>query len=270
MNRLAVSNIAWSPDEEVVAYELLVKCGVKNLEIAPPRFWPDIFLASEQDIHQSLQPALDAGLQIVAFQAILFGKADLLLFDANSRPLLAGYLNRMAQICAWSGAKTMVFGAPANRLVPEGMTKTEAFDIATNFFQKLGKHASDLGVTFGIEANPTAYQCNFCTHVGDVIELVRRVDSPGVRWHLDSGELAMNQENIVEVISNDADLICHAHVSEPMLGGFEQPWSGHAQVLHTLEAVHYTGPISLEMKRQPDGLAAVERAIRFANSLGVV
>ncbi len=254
--RLAVSHIAWSPDEDGAAWELLALRGVSQIEVAPGRFFSG-------SVREALTPLVDLGFTIVGFQAILFGKPDLQLFEADRRPALLDEMKRLASLCADAGGRYLVFGAPKNRLVPASMTAGEAFAIAVEFFQSLGRHASDCGVTFGIEANPRDYGANFCTNVTETTGLVRAVNSPGIRWHLDTGELAMNHEDLEVAISGNADLIGSAHISEPNLGAFDTAWLGHAQTAALLASVGYAGPLSLEMKRPPNGLAGVAEAVDF-------
>jgi sugar phosphate isomerase/epimerase len=90
------------------------------------------------------------------------------------------------------------------------------------------------------------------------------VNSKGVRWHLDTGEMAMNKERLPDVISANIDLVGSVHISEPMLGGFESPWSGHTVVSECIKGHGYSGFLSIEMKRQDLGLEAVKTAIDFA------
>jgi len=258
--QFAISNIAWLPEEDETAYNLLSELGVGHLEVAPGRIWPDPG-APEAGV---LPASVDRrSLTISGFQAILFGKPELLLFDDVMRPKLAEHLIKLAQTCSTAGGKYLVFGAPKNRLIPPWMSTAQAFDVAGAFFQVLAARTGKLGVTFGIEANPTEYGCNFCTHVADVARLVREVDSSVIRWHLDTGEMAMNSEKLPDVILDHADLIGSVHVSEPDLGDFSNPWPGHLAAASALRSVGYNGILSLEMKRPSDGLAGVRRAAEF-------
>jgi len=187
----------------------------------------------------------------------------LLLFNEPTRHKLADHLCRLARTCSFAGGKYLVFGAPKNRFIPSEMPITQAFDIAVDFFKDLANRTEALGITFAIEANPSDYGCNFCTHIADVACLVRAVDSPVIRWHLDTGEMAMNSEDLPSVIAENADLIGSAHVSEPNLGDFSAPWSGHKAVASALRSVGYDEFLSLEMKRPPNGLDDVKCAADF-------
>ena len=259
---ISVSNIAWSPEEDAAAFQLLREMEIGHIEVAPGRIWPAAGETPRDQVASAMASLHEAGLGISGFQAILFGKPELKLFDETSNDLRS-YLERLAAVCAEAGGQYLVFGAPKNRWIPEGMDPAAAFEKAVSFFRILGATASKLGVTFGIEANPEAYGCNFCTHAADVAALVRTVDSPGVRWHLDAGEFAMNSEPVRETILAHADLIGSMHVSQPNLGDFASPWDGHASVAAALNEAGYSGPISLEMKRPPEGLSGVRQAISF-------
>lgn len=69
--KIAISNIAWSADEDEAAYDLLAALGVGHLEVAPGRVWPDPVAPEAGDLPAPLTRRL---LAISGFQAILFGK----------------------------------------------------------------------------------------------------------------------------------------------------------------------------------------------------
>src|SRR5207248_3429675 len=115
------------------------------------------------------------GLPIVAMQALLFGRDDLLLFDAESRPRLAQYLARIIDVGAALGARALVFGSPKNRrrgaLAPE-----TALDIAATFFREMAVRADAAGAFICVEPNPPSYGCDFITTTDEAVGLAERVD----------------------------------------------------------------------------------------------
>jgi D-psicose/D-tagatose/L-ribulose 3-epimerase len=264
---LAFSNIAWSPEEDDSAINLLASLGVHQIEAAPGRLWSDLLHTTPVMGEDTRANLAAQGVIVAGFQAILFGYADLQLFDDRSRPKLLSYLRRLADLCASVGGGYLVFGAPKNRWIPEEISDHEAIMIAADFFKELGGYAQEKGVVFGIEANPAPYGCNFCTTIKEVSSLVREINSPGVRWHLDTGEMAMNEERVPDVILDNADIIGSVHISEPNLRGFSTPWDGHSAVALALNQAGYSGVISIEMKKQPEGLKAVDQAVRAVSRL---
>lgn len=263
--KIAFSNIAWNLEEDAAAFECLLTNDISCLEAAPLRLWQNIENISQTDALATKAFFKDKGFSISGFQAILFGQPQLQLFEKKSREALFSYLTHIADLCSAVGGKYLVFGAPKNRWLPENLPPQEAFEVAKTFFKELGIYAVKKGVVFGIEANPADYGCNFCTTIKEVIDLIKGVDSPGIRWHLDTGEMAMNKENIPYVIESNSHLIGSVHISEPFLNGFETPWKGHQIVAAYLKKASFQGALSIEMKRQPSGLAAVEQAVHFVS-----
>jgi sugar phosphate isomerase/epimerase len=256
----AVSHIAWSPEEEPVAFEAILKKGVSSIEVAPGRIWLNPTCPDPPGLPMTFTRS---GMKICGFQAILFSRPDLLLFSELTLHDLEDYLAGLAKSAASCGAHYLVFGAPKNRRVPEGMSSEKALKIAAGLFSRLASRIEALGVVFGIEANPSDYGCNFCTHVSEVIDLVARVNHPAIRWHLDTGELLMNSENVQGVIQDHARWIGSVHVSEPWLSDFSSPSPKHHEIAKALKSSKYSGTISLEMKRPEAGLAQVEAAVDF-------
>jgi hypothetical protein len=272
--KAVVSHLAWSAEEEQQAWELAARLGFKVGEVAPGRCWSRESLlewacgeASEPPGWN--RPAIE-GWRVAGFQAILFGFPDWQIFSETTAPLMAGYLKGLARLLGCEGGLYLVFGAPKNRLRPEGMSAAEARDKAVAFFSPLAQAADRGGVFFAFEANPAAYGGNFAQTSVEAIELVRAVNHPGLRWHLDTGELAMNGHDGVsaaEVVRAGADVLGSVHVSEPFLGDFREPWPGHGAVAGALREIGYAGTVSLEMKAPEGGLDQVQRALEFLQTV---
>jgi D-psicose/D-tagatose/L-ribulose 3-epimerase len=262
---LAVSNIAWLPEEDAAAFDILRALDVTLLELAPSRKWTDPSVAGTGDAQHYGEELRAVGFSVAAFQAILFGKPELAIFEGpEARRKCVDYLVHIAELAAACGARPLVFGAPKNRRVPEGMSLVEADRIAFEFFRELARRTANLRVSFCLEPNPTGYGCNYLTHVADVAHMVRQVNSPGLRLQIDAGELAMNGESVEQAIQEQADIIGHIHISQAMLAGFEKPWEGHAVLARTLAQINYGLVLSIEMKRPANGLDGVRHAIEFA------
>jgi sugar phosphate isomerase/epimerase len=188
-----------------------------------------------------------------------------MLFGSDEiRRELAEYLKRVIRLAGWLGAGPLVFGSPKNR-ARSGLEKNAAMEMAAHFFHELGQAAQAAGCCLTIEPNPTEYGCDFVTTMDEAAELVRRVDSPGVRLQLDAGELAMNQEDLVRVITEHFPLIHHVHASEPMLGCLTAGANleFHREIGHRLRELHYEGFVTIEMKRHEPVEATVRESVRW-------
>jgi D-psicose/D-tagatose/L-ribulose 3-epimerase len=262
--KLAVSHLAWAPEEDAEAHALLRELGVSRIEIAPARFWSEWAGASQDSL---LARIADAGMSIVAFQALLFGRPDLTLFESDeARENCANFCEGLAALAGISGARALVFGSPKNRIIPEAMRQEDAWRIAMEFFRRIGAAAAACSACFCLEPNPAEYGGNFLTHMEGTVSLIREIESAGIRLQVDAGELAMNAEDVERVIGDNSHLIGHVHISQPLLSDFSQPWEGHARLAKSLRTSGYADTISIEMKRSDRGLDAVREAITFARA----
>jgi len=263
--KLAVSNIAWpgEPDVDAAAIALLVSNGIRGLEVAPTRVWPEwqgMEPASIRDFRRRIE---SAGLAISSLQSILFQKPELKLFGSDAdRAAMHDHLRLCADLAAGLGAHCLVFGAPKNR--DRGtLSEAEAFTIARDFFARASEYYAERGVCLGFEANPIDYQCNFAFESATAARLVRAVDSPGFRLHLDSACLFLAGENAVDAIEQNRDILAHFHVSEPHLGAFATPAAPHSAIAGALARIHYSAWCALEMRAATPPLPALESAVRF-------
>jgi sugar phosphate isomerase/epimerase len=260
--KLAVSNIAWPAEADERVAELLVRKGVRAVEVAPGKIRPnaaDITPGDAADYRRSWELR---GVRIVAMQALLFGRLDLTVFgEAAVRGRTLAHLTHLIAVAEMLGARVLVFGSPKNRLVGT-MPADEARAIAVEFFGRLGEEAARRGGVFCIEPNPAPYGGDFVTTVAEAVELVRAVNHPGFAVHLDAGGMALGNDLDPATIARSRPR--HFHVSEPHL----QPvpaTAPHAFLAGQLHGMGYDGYCSIEM-RQADGdwLGRLETAVDFA------
>ncbi|MFY0577109.1 sugar phosphate isomerase/epimerase family protein [Cystobacter fuscus] len=265
--RLAASNIAWKPKDDAAVAQALSAVGFEGVELAPTAVWerPLEVPASEVQRYRALWES--RGLRIVALQALLFGRPELQLFgDAQVRRQLAEHLLGMIRLGGQLGAGALVFGSPKNRPVGTRTTE-EAYDIAVPFFRELGAAAHEHGTALCIEPNPTVYGCDWITTSVEGLELVRRVDSPGFRLHLDAGGMTLSGESPGEATRACFAAACHFHASEPQLAPVGTPAVAHGAFAQALAEVRYKGWVSIEMRSQPNGedLPPLRSALDFVS-----
>ena len=265
--RLAMSNIAWSPDERLEAYAILAGAGFTGLEIAPGLFFhaaADPFAPDASTLAAALAEIAHAGLALVSMQSLLFGVTGAALFEGpEARAVFEAGMQRAIALAGRLRIPVLVFGSPLQRRVPDGMAMEAALAQAAAVFRRLGDAAAAAGTRIGIEANPAAYGTNFCTTLDEALAFVARVDHPAIAPHLDLGAMHMNGDfaGVPARLPALAPALAHVHVSEPDLAPAPADAAALVPVLRGLAAAGYTGAVSIEMKRAPDGLAAVRRAV---------
>lgn len=263
--KLAVSNIAWPSEQDETVAERLAPLGVAGIEVAPTKLWPAPLEATETQIDACRRAWEARGLPIIAAQALLFGKPELTLFqEAATRARTLEYLQGIVRLCGRLGARALVFGSPKNRRV-DGLDRAVAWQAAVDFFGKLGETAASADTSVVLEANPPEYGSDFLTRAREAIDLVRVVNHPGVRLHLDSGCMTLAGDPVAETFAGARDLLRHFHVSEPHLAPVGQGTVDHTAFARELHGIDYPHWISIEM-RQPEPFALE----RLAEAVGFV
>ncbi len=263
--RLSISNLAWAPERDEEVAVLLRRLGVGGVELAPTKVWPRPVEASAREVRDYRRFWESRGIRIVALQALLFGRPDLLLFgSAEGRRDLADYLAGLVRLAAALGAGVLVFGSPKNRQAGS-LPAADAERVAIDFFRRVGAVARGAGTAVCLEANPEAYGCDFITRAAQAGRLVEAVGEPGFGLHLDAGGMALCGEPPGPVLRRFGHLTRHFHVSEPHLTVVGEGGADHAAFANALRSVPYAGWVSIEMKQPDDAdvLGRLEEALHF-------
>lgn len=270
MAELAISNIAWTNDEEPAVIELLKDLGVSRVELAPTKYWDDPTTATEEQINEHLRQWRESGIEVVAFQSMLFSRPDLKLFETDDlREELIEYMSDFLRLASDMGASRLVFGSPKNRQ-KGGLDNKEAFDIAVDIFSRLGEVATKNDTILCIEPNAVQYGCDFITNAKEGGDIVRRIGSGGVGLHLDTACMYLAGDNIAEAIHDNADILKHFHVSAPMLGAVgSNSGINYQEAATALRDIGYDGVVSIEMRPGEPGtnVERVKSTIEFARSV---
>lgn len=263
--KLSVSNLAWPQGADEEAATILSRLGVRAVELAPGKAWPNPTNTTETEAVAVRNWWAERGFEIVAFQALVFGRPELQLFgEADIRQEFAEHLKKIARLAGWVGAGVLVFGSPKNRR-KESLPMPEAIGQAAEFFRPLGNFAAEQKTSFGIEANPIEYGCDFVTKLDQAVELVKAVNSSGFGLHLDTGGLYLSKDPLpqLEVIRP-----IHFHISEPNLVPIGQtvrfPHSTYAEWIHNQ---NYSGYFSVEMLAAGEWQVHLEDAVKFAQQI---
>lgn len=257
---LGFSHIAWAPEQETEALNLLRELGVKHLEVAPLRAFGPPEQALEAEVRRKADAVREEGLHISSMQALLFGTEGLSLFGHPGRAAMRDHLLAVARVAGWCGAQALVFGSPKNRL-KGAMTTEEAHRDAAPFFREIGDACAAAGTSLVMEANPPAYGADFCTSLEETLAFVKLVDSEGFRLHVDAGGLALQPEPLEKLLSTASEWIGHVHASQPELVDFAKPAPVHHDLAVVLNACGYDGTVAIEMRAQPSSLASVREAV---------
>jgi len=264
--KLTISNIAWTDAVDADVLSSLPAWGVNAVEIAPTRIWPNWDWA-EQDAIAYRETLKKQGLVCSSLQAIVYNQPNLKLFGTSEEwANLVAHLKRVADLAAALGARPMVFGAPKNRDRGNLDEKT-ALRKAADLFAEVGEYCHQKHVCLCLEPNPTEYGCNFITDSASGVELVRQVNSPGFRLHLDTAGMYLAWEEIPEALERAFDVLEHVHVSEPNLGDFAAPKVDHHHIASMLKTLGWDKWISIEMRATNTPMESVKQAVDTVKSI---
>lgn len=244
--KLAISNIAWDKHDDPEILSLLRENGIKGIEIAPTKVWPEWSNATQASANAYRKQLFNEGFEIPALQAIVYGKPKLQLFNFETKQAFIDHFKFVAELSSALGAKVLVFGAPKNRLRGQ-LSTSDAIKYAAEVMHTIGEICCEYDVCIGWEHNPVEYGCDFITNAADAKEFVELINSPGIQLHLDSGGIHMCGGNIENTIQTMAPFV-HYHISEPMLEPLANGIVDHKTALQTLQKINYTDWISIEMK----------------------
>lgn len=238
---LAASNIGWAAGDDERVLPLMRSLGYTGLEIAPTRIFPQNpygDLAAATRYAASLRQ--EYGLCIPSLQSIWYGQTGSIFAPAEAEAL-SDYTGRAFAFAAACGCKSLVFGCPRSRNVPEGHEAAEA----EPFFARLAAGAARQGVVLALEANPPIYHTNYLNTTAEALALVKRLARPGLAVNLDLGAILYHGER-VEDFAEDLPLVSHVHISEPGLAPIV-PRAEHLHLARMLREGGYTGFVSVEM-----------------------
>ena len=264
MRKISITNLAWAHENDEDAYQLMEELGFTFLEIAPSRLWKAPQSVTGIEASRLLRKLSEHKITPVAFQAILFGRPDLTIFEnKNSRKKTFEYLQRIIDLGEKLGVQAIIFGSPKNKRRGR-IPKNKAMSIAVDFFGPLGEYAINKEISFCIEATPEVYGADFILTTKEAIELVRASNSKGLRLNLDLGGVKTEGGEVISNLEKALPFAGHFHVSEPGLRMIELERQFHIQVASRVNASSYQGAISIEMlserKYNPEN---IEKVLQF-------
>ncbi len=259
--RLAISNIGWAKESDNYIYDLMKKYGFTGLEIAPTRIFPDNpYDKLEEAKKWAGMLKMENDFDVPSMQSIWYGRTEKLFGTVEERTSLLEYSKKAIEFAEAIGCKNLVFGCPRNRFMPDGSDET----IAIRFFKEIGDYAASHGTVVGMEANPPIYNTNYINDTRSALELIKRVDSEGLKLNLDVGTMVENKEDI-SVLQDEEQFINHVHISEPGLKVIEKR-TLHNELAELLTECGYNGFVSIEVGKQ-DNISLIEYMMRYVEEV---
>ena len=263
--RYAICNETFEGWDHRRVCRLVADLGYGGLEIAPFTLAPRITDVSREQRRTLRREAEECGLRIIGLHWLLAKTEGLHLTSPDEivRKRTAEYLVELARCCRDLGGELMVFGSPAQRRIPAGISKAQANDYAADTFRRALPGIADCGVKLCLEplAPPEA---DFITTCAEAVELLDRVSHPNFVLHLDVKAMASDEAPIPELIRRHAGRTAHFHANDPNKRG---PGFGSTDFVPILRALHeadYRGWVSVEVfDYSPNPETIARESIRY-------
>ena len=140
----------------------------------------------------------------------------------------------------------MVWGSPKQRDLEEGWKYEDALARASEILRGVAETAHEGGVTIAMEPLGRT-ETNYLNTAEETIRLIRKVDHPALRLHLDVKAMSDEEKDIPTIIRESQSDLAHFHANDPNLRG---PGFGEvefAPIAKTLHEVGYDGFVSVEV-----------------------
>ncbi len=201
------------PFEQACAYA--AECGYEGIEIAPFTLAADAYAISPNQRRAVQETASRAGLEVIGLHWLLAQTEGYYLTspDPQVRHRTAQYFSELARLCRDLGGRVLVLGSPQQRNLLPGVSHEEAVRFAADVIAQCEPTLADQQIVLAVE--PLGPQeGDFLNTAEQARELIRQVDSPWCRLHLDVKAMSSEAKPIPEIIRENGDLLEHFHAND--------------------------------------------------------
>ena len=240
--------------------------GYHGIEIAPftlAKSAEDISSKRRREVRQTIE---DHGLQVVGLHWLFAGPTGLHMTTKDNQVWgrTRDYLSCLLDLCHDLGGKVLVLGSPKQRSIQEGQTAEGAWKRAVDLLSSVMDQAKKLNLTICFEPLSTA-ETDFINTVAEGMKLVRQVNHPNLKIHLDVKAMCSEPTPVPEVIrSVSAADIGHFHVNDANLYGPGMGKVDYAPIAKAVKEVGWDKWLSVEVfKYDPNPETIAAKSIEY-------
>lgn len=228
--------------------ELARKLGYTGVEVAPFTLGLDAREISKQTRRDYRSMVEDLGMSIIGLHWLL-AKTNgfhLTTDDRSVRNQTADYFTSLIELCSDLGGNVMVLGSPLQRNFSPPMTHDQAMANAVEVIKQFTGQLETAKVRLAIE--PLGPQeGNFLNHASQARTMIKAIDSPNVRLHLDVKAMSTEDRPIDQIVRENADWVIHFHANDPNKLGPGMGDVDQAPIFKALSEIGYNGWVSVEV-----------------------
>lgn len=214
-----------------------IELGVAELAVEGP----------ESDFAPVRDRVLGSGLRAEAFNKFI-PRGIMLVGPDVDRARAEAYVEVALARAAEIGGKTIVWGSPHARHVPEGFPRERAFEQLTEIGRFMGRVAERYGQTIVVEPLD-GKTTNTIWTVEDGYKLALQIAHPNVRTMADIYQMYQNGEPLTGM-AVAGQYLAHVHVSDPdrQAPGNPRYFDFYREAFAVLAKLGYSGRISIEAR----------------------
>jgi sugar phosphate isomerase/epimerase len=263
--RYAICNETFEGWDHVRVCRFVADLGYTGLEIAPFTLAPRITDITPEQRRLLRRQAEDCGLTILGLHWLLARTEGLHLTAADeaTRRRTADYLVELAHCCRDLGGDILVFGSPAQRRIPAGVSRSQATDYAADTFQRALPEIAACGVRVCLEPL-TAQETDFINSCAEGVALLDRLRHPNFVLHLDVKAMSSEEVPVPELIRKYVPRTGHFHANDPNKRGPGFGKTDFVPVFQALRGSGYQGWVSVEVfDYSPDAETIARESLRY-------
>lgn len=242
------------------AFAFARDCGYTGIEFAPYTMNKNACEISAEQRREVRGQAADAGLEVIGLHWLLAFTEGYYLTspEADVRQRTAGYLCELARLCRDLGGNILVLGSPMQRNLLPGVSHDQAMEFAADVLRQSLNAFGDCGVTLAVEPlGPEEGDFLRTAELG--IDLIKMVDSPAVKLHLDVKAMSSEGKPIDVIIRDSADYTIHFHANDANKRGPGMGEIDFVPILSALQETNYNGWVSVEVFDYEPGVESLAR-----------
>lgn len=224
------------------------ECGYTGLEIAPftlAKYATDVPANRRLELKKI---AADSGLEIIGLHWLLAQTEGFYLTSPELavRQRTADYFKALIHLCSDLGGHVMVLGSPKQRNLLPGVSHDDAMAYAAETLRQVVPLLQERGITLALE--PLGPEEGDFLRTADLgAQLMRLIDSPNCRLHLDVKAMSSEPTPICDILRNHAANMAHFHANDPNRRGPGMGDVDFRPIFKTLREINYTGWVSVEV-----------------------
>jgi len=242
------------------------RLGYHGLELAPFTLAESSDKVTPKQRKEIRRTIKKSGLEVVGLHWLFAGPAGLHLTTTDDRVWgrTRDYLSCLLDLCSDLGGTVLVLGSPKQRNIIEGQTKQGAWQRAVELLTSVLDKAGQLDLTICLEPLSPA-ETNFINTIEEGMQMVRQIDHPNLKIHLDVKAMCSEGKPVPEIIrSVRAEDVGHFHVNDPNLYGPGMGDVDYGPIAQAIRDIGYDKWLSVEpFKYDPDPETVARKSIEY-------